>query len=353
MKKRLTVHDIAKLAGVSSATVSRVLSNSNYPVSAKLSSRIRSIAEEHQYIPNMIGKQLKTDKNLTIGVIIPTISNPFYASIMLGIEEAARKSGYQVLLCNSLQDGKLEDDYLQTLFEKQVKGVIISSISGNRNLMLRLIDLGMQVVVIDQRIDLPDVLQIEFDYHSGGHMAASYLLAQGHRRIGYVTAPLDRPSRQRIYQGFMEALHDFGAMPEDGFVQIADEEKGLYDGLYEFENGRTLTRRLLALPERPTAIFACNDMTAFGVINELTSNGIRSPEEISVMGFDNIEFSQMVTPALTTIKQPNYEMGKLACSMLLEKLADPNKVDLGMMLQPKLIVRNSVEPPRVQAGKKT
>lgn len=345
MKKRITVHDIAKLAGVSSATVSRVLSNSNYPVSAKLSSRIRSIAEEQHYIPNMIGKQLKTDKNLTIGVIIPTISNPFYASVMLGIEEAARKNGYQVLLCNSLQDGKLEDEYLQTLFEKQVKGVVISSISGNRKLMTRLIELGMQVVLIDQRIDLPDVLQIEFDYRGGGYMAANYLLSQGHRRIGYVTAPLDRPSRQRIYQGFMDALHNFGVVPQEDCIRIAEEEKELYDGLYEFENGRKLTRRLLALEERPTAIFACNDLTAFGVINELAASGIRAPDDISVMGFDNIEFSQMVTPALTTIKQPNYEMGKLACTILLEKLADPDKEDLGIMLQPKLIVRDSVMPP--------
>jgi len=343
MQKRVTIHDIAKEAGVSSATVSRVLSNSDYPVSAKLRSKIQNLAEQMQYIPNMIGKQLKTDNNMTIGVIIPTISNPFYAAVMLGVEEAARKSGYHVLLCNSLQDGSLEEGYLKTLFEKQVKGVILSSISGNRKLMTHLIKMGLNVIAIDQKLDMPDVLQIEFDYRRGGYMAAQYLLEKGHRKIGYVTAPLDRPSRQHIYHGFFEALHSAGVDKNDSYVQIADEEKEVYDGIYEFENGKVLTRKLLQLDELPSAIFACNDLTAFGVINELAANGLRVPEDISVMGFDNIEFSRMVTPALTTIKQPNYEMGKLACSMLLDKLRKDNNHEMDVMLLPKLIVRDSVK----------
>lgn len=343
MQKRVTIHDIAKEAGVSAATVSRVLSNSDYPVSAKLKSKIQSLAEQMNYIPNLLGKQLKTDNNMTIGVIIPTISNPFYAAVMLGIEEAARKSGYHVLLCNSLQDGTLEDAYLKTLFEKQVKGVILSSISRNRKLLAQLIQMGLNVIAIDQKLDVPDVLQIEFDYRRGGHMAASYLLAQGHRRIGYVTAPLDRPSRQEIYQGFFEALHAAGIDKDDALVQIADEEERVYDGIYEFDNGKLLTRNLLQAEQRPTAIFACNDLTAFGVINELSSSGLRVPDDISVVGFDNIEFSRMVTPALTTIKQPNYEMGKLACSMLLDRLKKDNNHETDVMLLPKLIVRDSVK----------
>lgn len=343
MQKRVTIHDIAREAGVSSATVSRVLSNSDYPVSAKLRNRILNLAEQLNYIPNLIGKQLKTDNNMTLGVIIPTISNPFYAAVMLGVEEVARKNGYHVLLCNSLQDGKLEEEYVKTLFEKQVKGVILSSISGNRKLLARLIKMGLSVIAIDQQLNVPDVLQIEFDYRRGGHMAASYLLEQGHRRIGYVTAPLNRPSRQQIYQGFFEALQAAGIGTIDGFVQIADEEKEVYDGIYEFENGKALTRKLLQLEAPPSAIFACNDLTAFGVINELTASGLRVPDDISVMGFDNIEFSRMVTPTLTTIKQPNYEMGKLACTMLLDKLRKDNNHETDVMLLPKLIVRDSVK----------
>ncbi|WP_127579807.1 LacI family DNA-binding transcriptional regulator [Paenibacillus koleovorans] len=342
MNKRVTIHDIARIAGVSSATVSRVLSNSSYPVSEKLRERIQQLAEEHHYIPNMIGKQLKTDRNMTIGVIIPTISNPFYASVMLGVEEIARRRGYHVLLCNSLQDGKLEEDYLQTLFEKQVKGVILSSISGNSKLISRLMKLGLQLVVIEQQLDVPDVLQIEFDYSRGGYMAASHLIEQGHRRIGYVTAPLDRPSRRLILQGFQEALRAHGLSLEDGCYQVSESESPIYTGTFEFENGKRLTRKLLELQEHPTAIFACNDLTAFGVLHELAEHQVKVPDAISVMGFDNIEFSQMVTPPLTTIKQPDYEMGKMACSMLLDKLSDVTVDSLQVMLQPKLVVRESV-----------
>jgi len=343
MDKRITIHDIAREAGVSSASVSRVLSNSNYPVSEKLRNKIMNLAEQMNYIPNEIGKQLKTDNNMTIGVIIPTISNPFYSAVTLGIEEVARKQGYHVLLCNSLQDGQLEDDYLKTLFEKQVKGVIFSSISGNRKLLKQLIKLGLSVIAIDQKLQINDVLQIEFDYHRGGHMAASYLIEQGHRKIGYVTAPLDRPSRREIYEGFFEAIQAAGIEKKESYIQISEEEKQLFDGNYEFENGRELTQKLLQLEDPPTAIFACNDLTAFGVINELTMNGYRVPDDVSVMGFDNIEYSRMVTPGLTTIKQPNYEMGKLACTMLLDKLKKDNFYETDVMLLPKIIVRDSVK----------
>jgi LacI family transcriptional regulator len=163
--------------------------------------------------------------------------------------------------------------------------------------MARLIKMGLHVIAIDQKLDVPNVLQIEFDYRRGGHMAASYLLEQGHRKIGYVTAPLDRPSRQQIYQGFFEAMHAAGVEKSEAYVHIAVQEKEVYDGIYEFENGKVQTRNLLRLEQLPTAIFACNDLTAFGVINELASSGLRVPDDISVIGFDNIEFSRMVTPA--------------------------------------------------------
>lgn len=339
-KKRVTIHDIARIAGVSSATVSRVLSKSSYPVSSELRQKIEQLAEEHDYIPNMVGKQLKTHTNTTIGVIVPTISNPFYSSVVLGIEEVARRNNYHVFLCNSLQNPKQEDEYLEKLFENQVKGVILSSISFNRKLMSRLIKLGLKVIAIDQPLDLPDILQIKFDYRKGGYMAAKYLADQGHRRIAYVTAPLDRPSRQSIYEGYLDALQEAGIAVEEQLVKVSeptggDETRG------EFENGKLLTRQLLELSELPTAIFACNDMTAFGVISELSQHGVKIPEHISVVGFDNIDFSQMIAPPLTTINQPSYEMGKLAYNMLME-LMNGGQAEMDIVLQPKLVERSTV-----------
>lgn len=336
--KTLTIHDIAKLANVSSATVSRVLSNSSYPVSSAKREKILRIARESNYIPNQLGKQLKTNTNMSLGVIIPSITNPFYSSVILGIEEIARENNYQVLLCNSHHDPELENDYLKTIVEKQVKGLIISSISFDKKLLKTFIDMGLNVIALDQKIDAQGVCQIEFDYLKGGYMATSHLIAQGHRKIGYVTAPLDRPSRNSIYQGYLNAMSEHGLEP---LLKVSDRDE-VYDAAYEFDNGRDLTRQLLNEAERPTAIFACNDMTAFGVINELAGAGLDIPKEMSVIGFDGIEFGKMTTPPLTTIKQPDYEMGRLACNILLEMLAEGRQPELDMVLQPRLVERGSV-----------
>jgi LacI family transcriptional regulator len=338
MKKTITIHDIARAAAVSSATVSRVLSNSGYPVSPAMREKILKTASELNYIPNQLGKQLKTNNNRTLGVIIPSITNPFYSSVILGIEEIARSHDYHLLLCNSHHDPKLEEQYLKTIFEKQIKGLIISSISQNTKLLKQLIDLGLNVIALDQKIEEKELCRIEFDFRKGGYMATTYLIDKGHRSIAYVTSPMDRPSRKSIYQGYLDAMGQFGLEP---ITEEAVEEKA-FNGIYEFDNGKHLTSRLLERPNRPSAIFACNDLTAFGIISELTSQGISVPQDVSVIGFDGIEFGQMITPALTTIKQPDYEMGRMACGMLMEMLTENKKPYLNFMLQPQLIERGSV-----------
>ncbi len=338
MHKPITIHDIARAADVSSATVSRVLSNSGYPVSKAKREKIQRIAKELNYVPNLLGKQLKENKSMTIGVIIPTIVNPFYASVIFGIEEIARKHHFTVMACNSLHDPMLEDEYIKTVMEKQIKGLIISSISKDKSQLKGLMQNGVHVIAIDQKIEEDNICQIEFDYHKGGFLATKHLQQKGHQRIGYVTSKVDRPSRRSIYQGYLEAMKDGGLEP------IVEESRteDTYNSLYEFDTGRILARKLLDSPDPPTAIFACNDMMAFGVMNELTSRGIRMPEDISVIGFDGIDFGQMSNPQLTTIKQPDYEMGKLACKMLLEMMNGDAGPQFDMMLQPRLIERNSV-----------
>jgi LacI family transcriptional regulator len=338
MKKPTTIHDIARAANVSSATVSRVLSNSGYPVSKPLREKILSVAAELNYIPNMIGKQLKKNTSNTIGVIVPTIVNPFYSSVVFGIEEVARQNHFTVMACNTLQDPALEEEYIRTVLEKQVKGLIISSISSEKTLLKQAISLGLHVIAIDQNIEEDGISQIEFDYRKGGYLATKYLQEKGHRKIGYVTSRLDRPSRKRIYQGYLEAMREAGLEP---LVEEAKAEEG-YSAVYEFDTGKRLTQQLLEHEDQPTAIFACNDMMAFGVIHELTRRGIDVPGQISVMGFDGIEVGQMIHPPLTTIKQPDYEMGKMACKMLVGRMNGEESHQFDVMLQPKLLERSSV-----------
>lgn len=346
MKKPVTIYDIAKIAEVSVATVSRVLGDSDYPVSTKLREKVLKVAKETDYIPNMLGKQLKTNQNNMIGVIIPTITNPFYPSVVLGIEELARENEFYVLLSNSIQDPNLEDIYLEAIFERQIRGLVISSISSNPKLLQSLVEKGLKVVVIDQKVDLKGVTQVVFDFRKGGYMATKHLLEKGHRKISYISAPLNRYSRNNIYLGYKDALEEYGIPLNQDYIRISEQELSLQDISYEFENGKKLTKPLLNLSDPPTAIFACNDMTALGSMNEILSHGISIPEEMSIVGFDNIDFSQMSQPALTTIIQPNYEMGRLACQLLLDMLNgknnDPDNNSKEVVLEPQLLERGSV-----------
>lgn len=343
MKKQVTIHDIARKAEVSSATVSRVLSNSGYPVSAATKEKIKRIAKEMKYVPNLLGKQLKTNMNNTLGIIIPSITNPFYSAVILGIEEIARKNNYNVLLCNTLDNAKLEDEYLRTIFEKQVRGLIISSISSNRRLLKQYMELGLNVIALDQPIADKDVCRVEFDYRKGGYMATRYLLDKGHSEIAFITSLMDRPSRRSVYDGYMQAMQEAGFAPD--MLQV--EKETMFEGIYEFDNGKKMAALLLQRDRRPTAVFASNDMIAIGAINELAAGGMSVPEDMSVIGFDGIELGKMITPALTTIKQPDYEMGRLACTMLIDLLRGDTETLPDVVLQPKLVERSSVNDRRL------
>ncbi|MCR2821196.1 LacI family DNA-binding transcriptional regulator [Lederbergia panacisoli] len=343
MKKQVTIYDIAKKAQTSTATVSRVLSKSGYPVKPELRERILKIANELNYIPNMIGRQLKTNTSMTIGVVIPTITNPFYSSVVLGIEDIARERGYQVLLCNSHRSSKIEEEYLKTLLEKQVKGLIISSVSSDKDELSKLMKMGLNIVAIDQSINELNASQIHFDYRKGGILATEFLIEKGHTKIAFISSPLNRISRQYVYEGYKDALMNYGIKPNRAWILISSREEEVSEMNYEFNNGILMTRELLTCSELPTAIFAGNDMTAFGVMNELNAQNIKVPEQISVVGFDNIEFSKMVSPTLTTIQQPDYEMGRIACNTLLDQLDGVNTQNIDIILQPRIIERNSTK----------
>lgn len=339
MKKPITIHDIAQMANVSPATVSRVLSNSDYPVSQVLQDRVRKIAKEVNYIPNMLGKQLKKNESSTIGVIIPSIVNPFYSFVILGIEEIARENQHTVVICNTLQDPELEEEYIRTIMENQIKGLIISSISEDRSLLRNFIDMGLHVVAIDQILEEENVSQIKFDYRKGGYLGTKHLLEQGHRQIAYLTSKLDRPSRKSIYSGYLDAMAEAG-LKANLYESNAGE---IHRDVNDFAIGKNLVQIMMKTSHLPSAVFVCNDMMAFGVIGELSQQGLRVPEDISVMGFDGIDFGQMINPPLTTIKQPDYEMGKMSCKLLFDKISGDDGPSYDIILQPHLIERQSVK----------
>jgi len=338
--KSATIYDVAKYAKTSTATVSRVLSNSGYSVSEELKQRVLEAAKKLKYTPNLVGRQLKTKEITDIAVIIPNISNPFYPSIVLGVEDVAREKGYNVLLCDSFRNPKLESEYLRSMLQKQVKGVIISSISQNNKTLIKLVESGLNIVAFDQDVTFP-CNKITFDYKKGGFLAVEHLIKLGHRKIAFVGAPLNRPSRKSLYAGYLKALKKYGISLNEEFVLLNELEKEIHNEIYEYKNGIELAKRLMQLKEKPTAIFAINDLTAIGVIQGLKTYGVKVPQDISVVGFDNIFISEMVEPPLTTIEQPKYEMGRLAANLLIESLSNKKNKNLEISLEPTLIIRKS------------
>lgn len=354
---RTTLQDIAKQVETSTATVSRVLSDSDYPVREDLRRRIRAAAEQLDYLPNQAGRQLKTKRSRVIGVIIPTITNPFYARLLLGIELEARKQGYAVLFCDSFRDSETERSYLRSLIEKQVAGLVIASISDDSRFLDKASRQGLQIVATDQNNDSHLVHKVGFNFFKAGLMAAEYLLSLGHRNIVLATTPLTRRSRREQLEGFRLGLSRQQVAWHDGRLLMAGHEQEQESQIYEFSAGRTLAEQVLRADPRPDAVVAINDLVAMSLMQHLTAAGLKMPSDLSVIGFDNLDYAEMVTPALTTIEFPALDMGRTACQVLLNQIANtlpgpgngsqtPSGLPAGhtpvvLTLEPRLVVRQS------------
>ncbi|SDK05444.1 LacI family DNA-binding transcriptional regulator [Natronincola ferrireducens] len=344
MKKKPTISDIAKLANVSIATVSRVLSNSDYPVKEEVRQKILGISKEVNYKPNIFGKMLKGGSSKEIGVIIPSVTNPFYAQLVSAVEKQCINRGYIPLICSSYNNPKMEKRHIDILFQKQVAGIVMSTIrKDDPFLNIEAHDKNVKVVLFDQtRTDL-QYDSVSFDFRKGGYMAVDYLIQCGHKDIAFLTAPIDRKSRKMILEGYKQALKINGIMYNSKRVIISSMIGTNDSGEFEYENGKTLARLLLQDKVLPDAIVTINDMTAIGIIRELTSEGIEVPKDVSIIGFDNISISSMITPSLTTINQPSYETGTLATKMLLDRIEGKEIETNNIVMKPTLIKRDSVK----------
>ncbi|HHV61392.1 MAG TPA: LacI family transcriptional regulator [Firmicutes bacterium] len=341
-----SIEDVAKLARVSPATVSNVL-NQTRPVREDTRKRVLEAVKRLNYRPNEIARSLKRKKTKSVGVIVPSISNPFYPSIVRGIEELLATRGYSILLYNTDRERTKELKAIETFFEKQVDGVVFASASLaiNTSYITTLRNNGVAVVAFDQRLDDPGVDVVTVDNVQGGYIGARYLIELGHSRIAFVSGPLSRLTRRHRFDGYKKALSECGVILNEYLLRISVNEEEIANGNYEFENGYLQTLSLLKLPQhkRPTAIFAINDLTAIGCLKALQESGIDVPGEISLVGYDDIPLAGFVTPGLTTIVQPKYEMGRIAAQLLLERMEGNYLEGEGRIrvLEPRLSIRQS------------
>lgn len=338
-RRRPTVSEVAREAGVSVATVSRVLNNSRYVSDDTRETVIAAMRKLNYYI-NLPARTLKTRKTGRIGVIVPDIGNPFWASVVKGIEHEVVQQGYHVLLCNTDETPSLEAAYIRMMRETWVDGVIIATSGGNDDLIYECGKDGPPVVLMDRRLDMPDVPadMVALDNLGGIYRAVRYLHDLGHRRIGMITDPVSiTPGRERL-DGYRKAMEALG-LPKD--------ESLVAEGNFKRDSGYELARRFLALDRRPTAIVVANNVMATGAIKAIREVGLRIPEDVSVISFDDTVFAEIVHPPLTVVAPPSNEMGLTAGRLITERLAS-RVVPISyreVILKPSFIERQSCSPP--------
>ncbi|MDF2924827.1 MAG: rbsR 2 [Paenibacillaceae bacterium] len=339
--KKTTIYDIADYCQVSPSTVSRVLSGSDYPVSKEQREKIVEAARVLKYVPNMLGKHLKSDRGRDIGVVIPNMSD-YYGTLLRGIQHVALAHDSQIILCDSYRDAAKEENNVNLLLQKQVKGILIASIDGDGKVLRQIIDKGMPVVAMEQDVDA-DCNRTGFNFFAGGAMAAKHLADCGHREVAFVTSPLQRTSRKKVLAGYQQALAERGLAIREEHLYIESYEND-DDELYDFMVGKRAAEHFLSLDNPPSAVFCINDIAAIGLIRQLQVRKVAVPGDISVVGFDNIPFSEMITPSLTTIDQSTYDLGRLSADLLFNHVLSENQAapaHVSLQLEPKLIVRES------------
>ena len=312
MSKKLTIRDIAQLAGVSKSTVSRVL-NAKQDVDLVTRERVLQIVKDHAFVLDMSAAKLAGGQSRLIGALVPPLAWPLMPEIMRGISEAVAQSPYELLLYSitdeQIHHEKEQREVISRILQSNLASGLLAVFPGpSTPYLIDLYKQGFPVVILDDREELTQVPWVTVDNRGGARDATRYLLQLGHRRIAYIYGPSEYRAAHERYLGYCDALQEVGMVPDPELVQQGD---------FTPSSGRAATDYFLSLSDRPTAIFASNDQVAFDVFAVADDYGLRVPEHISVVGFDDIASSLYSRPALTTVRQPFYEMGKQATELLL------------------------------------
>lgn len=325
----MTIKKIAELAGVSTATVSKILNGKDQYISEATRQRVLDIVEKEGYIPNGIAKSLRMKNTKTIGIIMPDVMNLFFSELARGAEDAAERKGYSVILCNSDNRESKEEKYIQILQEKMVDGIILTTSESSKCKSLE--RCNIPVVLVDRDIDVKSqVGRITVNNEEGAFTATNYLIEKGCKNIGFISSnKRNKPSAERL-NGYKKALKKNG---------IKFNKEITYFNSFKTETGYLGALSILEKC-KIDGIFCGNDMIAIGAIKALKEKEISVPEDIKIIGFDNISVCDFIDPPLTTIKQPIYEIGECAVDILL-RIIEKGDMELTKVLKTTLIKRGS------------
>lgn len=328
---KITIYDVAEKAGVSIATVSKVI-NDTGRISEKTRKKVQKIMEDLEYQPSAVASALSGKSTFTIGLTLPDLANPYFAEIARAIEDHGREYGFNVFMCSTDNDARKEEEYYQLFMKKRVDGIIMVSRDKHDTMINKIINEKVPLVMIAREVLSAPVTSVMVDDYYGGFLAGSHLLQQGHTAIAVIAENLNEMGSKERLRGCTDAMKEAG-LEFNAELSI--------EGGYTLEGGKRAMQQLLERESRPTAVFACNDILAVGAMQAVYEGGLKVPTDISIVGYDNTIMAAIVHPPLTTIAQPMQEIGERSVALLVQQIQSKENVRQRVVLMPDLVVRSS------------
>ena len=327
-----TVEDVAEYAGTSVATVSHVINDTRY-VSPDLREKVEQALDELDYKPNRIAKSLKTNETRTFGLLVSDITNPHFSHAVKGVESIATKMDYGTLVASSDESVEKQNFYIDLLLGEAVDGIILAPAVGTKPSVKKIVEHNVDLVFIDRKINGIAASSVLAENISGAYEATKYLIEHGHRKIGIILGLEGLTTTEERLEGYKSALRDH---------DIAFKDKYVVGGGSHTESAISATQTLLNLSDRPSAIFSTSNLMTIGVIKTITSEGLKCPQDMSVIAFDDFDWASAFEPALTTVAQKPFKMGSIAASLALEMIKKKGGDTREIRTPTELIVRDSV-----------
>lgn len=329
----VTIEFIARMANVSKATVSRVINNKVEGVGKETRARVQKLIDEYGYHPNLLARGIATSKTKIIGLVIPDIMNPFFPAVVKAIEEYASVNGYTVILCNTDSSPEKERRCISALIANRVDGVILASALDEKNQIQQdFKKYSIPYVLIDRRMKNDRCAGVFVDNEYAFYTAADFLIKHGNRKIAFIKGPTNISTTRERLEGYRSALKQYKIPFDPNLVAQGD---------FTYNSGYNAIIDLCDRGTQFSAVLASNDMMAIGALNALQTRGYKIPDEIEVIGFDNIEISKMVNPPLTTMEQPIYELGGKAAQALIKAIEGHSQAEANIRLEARLVIRET------------
>ncbi|UAX42778.1 HTH-type transcriptional repressor PurR [Pasteurella canis] len=329
-----TIKDVAKMAGVSTTTVSHVINKTRF-VAAETEKLVLQAIQALNYSPSAVARSLKVNTTKSIGMIVTSSEAPYFAEIIHAVEEHCYRQSYSLFLCNTQNNVEKIKNHLEMLIKKRVDGILVMCAEYTQDSLDLLANFtSLPIVVMDWGPNNEHTDIIQDHSFEGGYIATKHLIEQGHTKIGIIAGELTKTTAKTRYEGFIKAMTEANLTINPNWVM---------EGFFEPEDGYECMNKILVQPELPTAVFCCNDVMALGAISAIGEKGLHVPEDISIIGYDNIHASRFYSPPLTTIHQSKSRLGAKAVTLLFERINEKSEQREVIEMHPELVIRKSVK----------